>query len=111
MNVYLQGPRQRKQDKDPEIVCTQPAAYGFPFADREAWADQISRYMLGPFLVRGNGAMRKHRCKITGLEHPYTVCPNLVIPITTRLHKKEYGYENSVYRNSKMRIVRRTKNK
>ncbi len=110
MNINFKRPAQGKQNKNPHIIAPQSPADRFPFADREMRRNQIGGNMFRPFLVRRNRAVRQHRRKISCFQNSDAICPNFVISVTARFHKQKNRDQNRIYRNRKMRIVRRTEN-
>lgn len=105
MNVDLERPRDCKQDEDPKIVRPQSTSESFPNADRKVRSQKIGGDMLGPFLIRWDRSMRKHGCKISGLEDADTIRPDFVIPIPPGLHEQEDRNEDRVDRDREMRII------
>src|SRR5690606_17541028 len=96
------------QDKYPQIIGTQTPPDGFPFRDRKTRRYEVFGNAFGPFLIRIYLPLRKHRREIADLYTADAVRPNFVIPVTPRFQKKKYRNEHCVYRDRKMRIVRRT---
>src|SRR5688572_11125612 len=109
MDVDLERPRDGEKDEYPEIVRAQASTKGLPHANRKVWGDEISRDMIGPFLVRRNGPVRQHRGEITGFENTHTIRPHLVVAIAPCLHKEEDRDEDRVDRDREVRIVGRAK--
>ena len=51
VQINLERPADREQDKNPDVIGPQPPADGFPNTDRKMRVQQIGRNMFGPFLI------------------------------------------------------------
>src|SRR6476646_7146605 len=106
MNINFQTPTECQQHKDPKVVGPETLSDRFPLADSKMGRCKVSGDVVGPLLIRRRRAAGKHRRKITRREYADTICPDLVISIAPRLHKKKDGNKHRIDRNGKMRVAR-----